>query len=642
MLLAGYVGVMDPAIKKAIDETLHVGAYFAIDVEAPPQDGDDAPPTTPGGVVKTVYGLAVTRMPGKYVVRFHDGRNNVKFPPDTDGDTIAGGIVEIKPSGIKAVRAATMADFNQHTTAKRKTQTTFLEDDRDDRRKERKRPRSPSEAPAGTKSGVPSQAATDTSVAAKDKPNPHRDAEVVAEASEPPVLGKESKMDAVFRRHQQHIATVNRYLTCRMIPTLASASDDDEEEGSGGQNYIGFDETMAYQYTTGPSAKAFHRRFKKLVKIGEGTFGEVYCAQDQATGVLVVVKKMKVPCSLDYGVHNTIIREIQVSTLIRHPNVLPLLAVAMLEDQSCNLVFPLVAHDLPALLREWRRKQGHSRNNPLHIATVKCIFSQLLKGLSAMHECNILHRDIKSSNVLVDHDGTAILCDFGWSRLQASDQGRHTWPPCTLFYRPFELLVGERKYGVEVDIWGMGCLLFEMLALKPLIPAEDEMSAISQIVDMIGSPPEELYPHDKFKMIPRSRHDDGDKMRGPYDPSKADTAPEAPRPKVALAAKGVPLAPVTSASMNRLKRFLDNRSISNDVAEFLARMVCYDRKERATARQLLNDPWLTGHGRGATASILPLKPHEMSLPKTNNYRFYAKAVEADKERDLWVGSQSSM
>ncbi len=96
---------------------------------------------------------------------------------------------------------------------------------------------------------------------------------------------------------------------------------------------------------------------------------------------------------------------------------------------------------------------------------------QLLTGLYYCHRNNILHRDIKGSNLLIDNSGILKLADFGLARSCASESAKTlTNRVITLWYRPPELLLGTQSYGPAVDLWSAGCIFAELLLGKPALP----------------------------------------------------------------------------------------------------------------------------------------------------------------------------
>jgi len=159
------------------------------------------------------------------------------------------------------------------------------------------------------------------------------------------------------------------------------------------------------------------------------------------------------------------------------------------------LVLEYVPHDLTGLL------DIAYRFNEIEI---KCIFKQLLDALNYMHSEKYVHRDIKSSNILIDQNFRLKLADFGLARSiepplldKLHDRGNSqefTNKVITLWYRPPELLLGATKYGTAVDIWSAGCILAELILGRPLFTGKSEMEQLQLIFDMVGTPTDRSWP----------------------------------------------------------------------------------------------------------------------------------------------------
>lgn len=108
---------------------------------------------------------------------------------------------------------------------------------------------------------------------------------------------------------------------------------------------------------------------------------------------------------------------------------------------------------------------------------VKCYMKQLLTGIEHCHNKCVLHRDIKSSNLLVSNDGILKIADFGLATSFDPDNKEQpmTSQVITLWYRPPELLLGATHYGVGVDLWSVGCILAELLLGEPIFPGRTEV-----------------------------------------------------------------------------------------------------------------------------------------------------------------------
>lgn len=113
-------------------------------------------------------------------------------------------------------------------------------------------------------------------------------------------------------------------------------------------------------------------------------------------------------------------------------------------------------------------------------------------ALKYMHDRSIFHRDIKPENILIDKGGKILkLADFG------SCRSTHSKPPfteyiATRWYRSPECLLTEGHYGAPMDIWGAGCVLFEITALFPLFPGADEVDQINRIHKVVGTPSKDV------------------------------------------------------------------------------------------------------------------------------------------------------
>ena len=113
----------------------------------------------------------------------------------------------------------------------------------------------------------------------------------------------------------------------------------------------------------------------------------------------------------------------------------------------------------------------------------------MLRGLMYVHGKRIFHRDMKTSNVLVNQDGTVKLADFGLARPSYVTSSRQlTNNVVTLWYRPPELLLGDNNYGSAIDIWGCGCIMAELWTKKAIFSeAKDDINQLRQITDICGS-----------------------------------------------------------------------------------------------------------------------------------------------------------
>ncbi|ESL11478.1 protein kinase [Trypanosoma rangeli SC58] len=126
------------------------------------------------------------------------------------------------------------------------------------------------------------------------------------------------------------------------------------------------------------------------------------------------------------------------------------------------------------------------------LSRVKCIMQQLFRALNFLHDHRILHRDIKTSNILISHEGVVKLCDFGLGRLYCEGE-QLTANVVTLMYRAPELHFGVRDYSHKMDVWSLGCIMAELFLKMPLFRAEEEVKHFAAICNIIGIPTEETF-----------------------------------------------------------------------------------------------------------------------------------------------------
>jgi cyclin-dependent kinase 12/13 len=153
-------------------------------------------------------------------------------------------------------------------------------------------------------------------------------------------------------------------------------------------------------------------------------------------------------------------------------------------------VFEYIDHDLSGLI-DMKYKFSELE--------VKIIIRQLFEALHYLHERKIVHRDIKTSNILITHRHQVKLADFGLTRCIESFDGRDqksnlTNNVITMWYRPPELLLGSIKYSTTVDIWSAGCVLAELQLGRPLFPGKTEAEELDLICRVIGTPTTVTWP----------------------------------------------------------------------------------------------------------------------------------------------------
>jgi len=220
--------------------------------------------------------------------------------------------------------------------------------------------------------------------------------------------------------------------------------------------------------------------YSVLNYIHEGVYGEVFRAKDKRTGEIFAVKKVKFfpQEQREEGLSISCRREINQLKTLSHSNIIGLNEVITSKNHNeIFLVMEYADHELRNLLQ-------NSCHN-LSVSEIKCLLKQLLEAVNYMHNKEIVHRDLKTSNLLYTNEGLLKICDFGLSReMKAGDC--LTPGVVTLTYRAPEILVGCEKYTSAIDIWSVGCIFAELLLGEPLFKGKSQIEQIDLIFRTMG------------------------------------------------------------------------------------------------------------------------------------------------------------
>ncbi|CAD8071310.1 unnamed protein product [Paramecium primaurelia] len=292
------------------------------------------------------------------------------------------------------------------------------------------------------------------------------------------------------------------------------------------------------------------QNYKLITKKGEGTFSEVIKAQSIKTSQLVAIKCMKQVFQTIDQVFNYFqflvnkLKEIQaLRKLQNHDHIIKLIEVLYDEPTGrLALVFELMEQNLYEHIK--------GRKVSLKQDKIRSYMYQLLKAIDFMHTNNIFHRDIKPENILLLNDHLK-LADLG------SCKGIYSKHPYTEYistrwYRSPECLMTDGYYDSKMDIWGAGCVLFEITALFPLFPGSNELDQVHRIHNILGTPNPKVL--DRFR-----KHASHMEINFP---SKVGTGLE----------NLIPHAP-------------------KDLVDLIKQMLIYDPEERINAKQALRHPY---------------------------------------------------
>ncbi|KAL2123880.1 hypothetical protein VTJ04DRAFT_245 [Mycothermus thermophilus] len=311
--------------------------------------------------------------------------------------------------------------------------------------------------------------------------------------------------------------------------------------------------------------------YDKLNDIEEGAYGWVSRAKDIATGKVVALKRLKMDPKDRSGVPVTGLREIQILKDCRHRNIVKLLEVVVGDDDtnrvdSIFLVLEFLEHDLKSILEDMP--------TPFLASEVKTLLQQLCSGLSYLHSHHILHRDLKTSNLLLNNLGRLKIADFGMARYVPTPPPPNLTPlVVTLWYRAPELLLGETRYTSAIDLWSVGCIFGELLTRDPLLQGKNEVDQLALIFALVGTPTDESWPG--FRRLPNARG-----LRLP---------PKPPAPAASLIRAKFPL--LTTAG-----------------AQLLAALLSLNPAARPSAEEVLEHEYFAQDPRPKPESMFPTFP----------------------------------
>ncbi|KAK1921394.1 putative cell division cycle 2 [Papiliotrema laurentii] len=289
--------------------------------------------------------------------------------------------------------------------------------------------------------------------------------------------------------------------------------------------------------------------YTRLNHIEEGTYGVVFRARCNDTGGIFALKKLKLE-EEKQGFPITSLREVMALMVAgEHENVVGIREIVVGDTlNQIFIVMPFIEHDLKTLLSDMP--------HPFLQSEVKTIMIQLLSAIAHCHDNWILHRDLKTSNLLMNNRGTIKVADFGLARKFGDPLGEMTQLVVTLWYRSPELLLGATEYTTAVDMWSCGCIFAELMQKEALFPGRGEIDQINRIFSLLGQPNEDVWPG--YSTLPLVRNLN-------------------------------PVGPLFSTLRQKFK------SLSSEGHNLLSGLLCYDPERRSTAEEARKHPFFDEH-----------------------------------------------
>ncbi|KKF94335.1 Serine/threonine-protein kinase ppk23 [Ceratocystis platani] len=307
---------------------------------------------------------------------------------------------------------------------------------------------------------------------------------------------------------------------------------------------------------------SLYQGFSKLNNIAEGTYGRVWRAECKQTGNVFAVKQLK---SEDSGNKRVLpltgLREIQILRDCDHRNIVKIVDVIVKNTtppiETVSLVLDFIEHDIRTLLC--------SMPEPFLGSEVKTLLHQLVSGVAYLHDHWILHRDLKTSNLLLTNRGVLKIADFGMARYVGDPPPADlTQVVVTLWYRAPELLLGATSYDGAVDMWSIGCIFAELMTRTPLLQGSVEADQWSKIMGFCGPLNDQTWPG--FGRLPLAQAMKASKYQSRENKHSANTAESIVKllPQIAPGAKSLmqALLSLNPTSRPRAKQVLGSEYFS--------------------------------------------------------------------------------
>eukprot|EP01068_Selenidium_serpulae_P012691 Selendium_serpulae@DN5864_c0_g1_i1.p1 len=263
--------------------------------------------------------------------------------------------------------------------------------------------------------------------------------------------------------------------------------------------------------------------YNVLETLGKGTYGKVYKVANNRDPSIIKALKMCKHDTIDPldGVPSTTIREINALKEMEHPNIVSIdeIVCAGLDDPT-KLFFTMelckgdLKQKMTTMIDKYHADIVPGKPLPAgYIKEVKLVVWQILNGVAYSHTHGIVHRDLKPANVMWSNDGSIKIGDFGLARftrgsLNAGADGvcPQTGEVQTLWYRAPEVMMGDTKYGSNIDEWSVGAMMLEFFSFKkkhrgqlahaPIFEMRSEVETLLYVFELLGSPnPDEPYFH---------------------------------------------------------------------------------------------------------------------------------------------------
>ena len=234
--------------------------------------------------------------------------------------------------------------------------------------------------------------------------------------------------------------------------------------------------------------------FEILEKLGEGSYSTVYKVKRKLDDQIYALKKVKL-LNLNEKEKTNSLNEVRILASVKSNHVISYKEAFFDEkDSTLGIVMEFADNgDLYKKIVEYKKKKIYFEE-----IDIWKIFIQLVKGLKALHDLQILHRDLKSANVFLFKDGHAKLGDLNVSKV--AKRGLGYTQTGTPYYASPEIWK-DLPYDNKSDIWSLGCVLYEMITLRPPFRAKNMDELYKKVLSGEIEPLPNKYSNDLYEVV---------------------------------------------------------------------------------------------------------------------------------------------
>ncbi|OUM51157.1 hypothetical protein BVG19_g244 [[Candida] boidinii] len=237
------------------------------------------------------------------------------------------------------------------------------------------------------------------------------------------------------------------------------------------------------------------QRYKVYQVLGKGSYGTVCSAKDLTNeeDCFIAIKKLNSIFNKEVLLKRAV-RELKLMNFFKgHRNIVNLVDLDIVNLKPYDGLYcfqELVEYDLAKVI--------HS-SVQLSEYHIQSFLYQILCGVLYIHSADVIHRDLKPGNILINSQGVLKICDFGLARGINSDYLKHNHKSslitnyvATRWYRAPELMLCKRSYGKEVDMWAVGCIFVEFYGRRPIFIGNDQVHQLIEILKVLGTPSKDV------------------------------------------------------------------------------------------------------------------------------------------------------